>query len=254
MNRIFIGLVSLAFISCTSTKKTTMNQASLFQKWDLTMLNGDSTSAGAHKDVYIQFEDSANRAFGSGPCNRFFSQFTNSGNKLKLSAIGSTRMACIDDKANQLEQQFFKALESVDSYKISGENLQLISNGKTVASFVQHKSVPAELTGNWELFYITGPRITFEGLYPDLRPTLTFTAGETELSGFTSCNGMSAKYLGKKGSPLFKPGIMTMKACPGDGEQTFLKAFHKVDDYKVGGDTLTFFYKKVPFMKFKKSK
>lgn len=252
MNKIFIGLVSMALLSCTSSKKTTMNQSALYQKWDLTTLNGDSINPGSHKDVYIQFSDSANRAFGSGPCNRFFSQFALSGNKLNLSAIGSTKMACLDEKSNHLEQSFFSTLESADSYKVSGENLQLISNGKIVATFEKHQSIPDELVGNWELFYITGPRITFEGLYPDRKPTLNFKAGETELSGFTSCNGMSAKFLGKKGSPLFKPGIMTMKACPGNGEQTFLNALHKVDDYKVEGDTLTFLFNKIPFMQFKK--
>lgn len=252
MKKIFIGMLSLTMLSCTSTKKATTSQGTLFQKWDLLTLNGESINQGSHKPVHIQFSDSANRVFGSGPCNRFFASFTRNSNSLKLSGIGSTKMACLDENAGKLEQSFFNALESVDAYKVSDNTLELVSAGKTIATFAQHKSVPDELAGKWEMFYITGPRITFEGLYPDQKPTLTFTSGETELSGFTSCNGMSAKFLGKKGSPLFKPGIMTMKACPGNGEQTFMKAFNKVDDYKVEGDTLTFSYKNIPFMKFKK--
>lgn len=224
----------------------------MFQKWDLVTLNGENVNQEIHKPVYIQFSDSANRVFGGGPCNRFFAAYTKTGETLKLSGIGSTKMACIDENAAKLEQEFFKVLESVDAYKVVGITLQLASAGKTIATFKKHKSIPDELAGKWELFYITGPRITLEGLYPDRKPTLTFTSGETELSGFTSCNGMSAKFVGKKGSPLFKPGIMTMMACPGNGEQTFLKAFNKVDDYEVQGDTLIFYYRNIPFMKFKK--
>lgn len=29
---------------------------------------------------------------------------------------------------------------------------------------------------NWELEYLSGPRIAFNGLYPDKKPTITFNA------------------------------------------------------------------------------
>lgn len=253
MNKMLIALASVFLVSCAASKNaSTDNEPSLFQKWDLIALNGDSIAAGNHKPVYIEFSDSANRVFGSGPCNRFFSGFTRSGNHLKLSAIGSTRMACLNNQFNQLENSFFQTLEKVDSYQFDDGNLLLLSDGKTLAAFKAHQSVPDDLVGKWEMFYITGRRIAFEGLYPERKPTLTFTAGTDEFGGFTSCNSMSATYIGKKGKPLFKPGAMTLMACPGEGEQVFLDAFHKVDSYTASGDTLTFYNKDIPTMKFKK--
>lgn len=251
MNRIFIGLAALFFMSCTATKKVTMNEPTLFQKWDLTMLNGDSITNAGHKKINIQFSDSANRVFGSGPCNRFFSGFTRSGNTLKFTSIGSTKMSC-GNEANQLEVKFFQALDKVDGYKFIDGNLVLTAGGKDVATFAISKSVPDDLVGKWELFYITGRRIAFNGLYPDRKPSLTFTRDTDEFGGNTSCNTMSATYIGKKDGPLFKPGIMTLRACPGEGEQVFLDAFKKVDRYDVSGDTLSFFINAIEVMKFKK--
>ena len=49
------------------------------------------------------------------------------------------------------------------------------------------------LDGTWQLNYITGPRIAFDGLYPDKKPTIVFDIKENKISGNNSCN----QYLGK---------------------------------------------------------
>lgn len=254
MNKTLIAIASVMLMSCASSKKSSIpSEPSLFQKWDLVTLHNDSITSGNHKTIYIEFSDSANRVGGSGPCNRYFSTFSKSGNQLKFSMIGSTKMACIDDQANWLEQNFFQTLEKVTAYKFENGYLHLMSDDNTVATFVARQSVPDDLVGKWEMFYITGRKIAFEGLYPDRKPSLTFTAGTNEISGFTSCNSMSATYLGVKNKPLFKPGAMTLMACPGEGELVFLDAFHKVDTYAVSSDTLTFYNNSIPIMKFKRS-
>ena len=35
-----------------------------------------------------------------------------------------------------------------------------------------------ELYNAWELEYITGPRITFQGLFPDMKPKIQFTVSK----------------------------------------------------------------------------
>ena len=40
----------------------------------------------------------------------------------------------------------------------------------------------------WELEYISGPRIAFEGLYPNKKPQLTFDEKETKVYGNNGCN------------------------------------------------------------------
>lgn len=161
-------------------------------------------------------------------------------------------MMC-DESSNKLEAEFLQALGKVDAYKIEENQLLLLNNKEVVARFEQSKAIPDELAGKWNLFFITGPRITFEGLYPDTKPSVTFTSGTNQFTGNTSCNSISGTFNGTKGAKLFSPGISTLKACPGAGEQTFMSQFQNVDRYEVNADTLTFFRDNVPAMKFSKT-
>ena len=50
-----------------------------------------------------------------------------------------------------------------------------------------------KLDGTWELNYITGPRITFDGLYPNKKPTIAVNTKENQVSGNNSCNSYTGK-------------------------------------------------------------
>ncbi len=255
MKNMAYGIAAILIMAgCTSSKHTGNGQSenSLYQTWDLAWLKGDSVKVDLERPVFIEFDQNTKRVAGSGGCNRFFSTFSNDKNNLTIKPVASTKMACADESKSKLENDFFQTLEEVTSYKSENGQLTLFRNNTPVAAFTESNVIPNDLAGHWELFYITGPRITFEGLYPDKKPNLTFKSGQIEFSGFTSCNGMSAKFQNKKKGNLFRPGVMTMMACPGNGEQTFLKEFNRVDDYKVTGDTLTMFHDKIPTMKFVK--
>ena len=92
----------------------------------------------------------------------------------------------------------------------------------------------ANLNGTWELNYISGPRIAFEGLYPEKKPSITFDVSGNMVSGSTSCNNFNGKLnvTGKKIN--FKdPMAMTRMLCPGEGENTFMETLKKVDSWSV---------------------
>lgn len=117
----------------------------------------------------------------------------------------------------------------------------------------QENAAASKLSGSWELNYITGVRIAFNGLYPETKPSININAALNELSGNTSCNSFGSK-LAVKGSQ-FKvdlSGPMTMKHCEGEGEMRFLEMLKKVDAYSVDGNTLTLMMGDVPAMKFTK--
>lgn len=225
---------------------------SLYQKWDLKVLNGEEITEKYLRPVYIEFNENESRISGSAACNRFFGSFKVSDKTLNLSQMGSTKMFC-DDKSNQLETAFLKALGEVNGYKFDGQVLVLMNNKEEVARFEESNAVPDEMAGTWELFYITGRRIAFQGLYPDNKPSITLQAGSGDLTGNTSCNAFNATFNHKKGEKLFKPGAATLKACPGEGEQAFMEQFQRVDAYSVSGDTLTFMAAGIPNMKFLKT-
>lgn len=112
---------------------------------------------------------------------------------------------------------------------------------------------PEKLTGEWELNYITGVRIAFNGLYPDAKPSLNFKAPFTEVSGNTSCNGFSTKLTvdGNK-MTISQPGAMTMRHCEGEGEMRFMEMMKKVTAYSVDDKILTLLQDDIAVMRFTK--
>lgn len=118
------------------------------------------------------------------------------------------------------------------------------------------KTMDALSNATWELEYISGPRIAFDGLYPDKKPQITFNATTTEVSGTTSCNGYMSKYTSDGKSISFgEPGPTTMMFCEGGGEQTFLQMMKKVNNYSIDKEgKLNLNIDGVPMMRLKKIK
>jgi heat shock protein HslJ len=106
----------------------------------------------------------------------------------------------------------------------------------------------------WQLEYISGPRIAFEGLYPNQKPQITFNATTKNVSGNSGCNGYSAKYtLNAKRISFGEPGPSTMMFCEGGGEKAFLQMINQVDNYSIGMDgKLNLNKGEVSIMRFKK--
>ncbi len=105
----------------------------------------------------------------------------------------------------------------------------------------------------WELEYLSGPRIAFNGLYPDKKPTISFNKTTNKVEGSNSCNGYSAKYnLNGNDISFGEPDPTTMMYC-GEGEQIFLNTIKKVNKYNIGTDgTLNLLIDDVYMMRFKK--
>lgn len=105
----------------------------------------------------------------------------------------------------------------------------------------------------WELEYISGTRIAFEGLYPEKKPYIMFKDLSNEFSGNTSCNGYSGKYTKKENSIQFGDAIKTMIFCEGGGEEAFLKMLGKVNKFAIDSEgKLLLLMDDIPMMRFKK--
>lgn len=111
-----------------------------------------------------------------------------------------------------------------------------------------------QLYGNtWQLEYMSGPRIAFDGLFPNKKPEITFNKATSEVVGNNSCNGYSAKFILKDKSISFgEPGPTTMMFC-GEGEPQFLNMMKKINGYSFDKDgKLNLMIGEVPMMRFKK--
>lgn len=114
----------------------------------------------------------------------------------------------------------------------------------------------SKIDGNWELNYITGPKITFDGLYPNKKPTINFNVKENHVSGNNGCNSFNGK-LNVTGNKInfTQPMAVTKMMCmDGQGEQVFMSTLQKITSYDVtdDGKTLNFISGDIAMMRFTK--
>lgn len=139
----------------------------------------------------------------------------------------------------------FYACDSIN--KVTG----LGKKDAPVSSVAPPKTVSV-LSGKWRLNYVTGPRISFEGLYPNNKPTLILDSSKLQASGNTGCNNFTGAIAIVGDSIHFKGIATTMANCTdgGQGETVFLGMLDKVSHYRVAKDTLWFRFKKITAMRF----
>jgi heat shock protein HslJ len=109
------------------------------QEWRLTELNGErikkQEGAGAEPPD-LKFDAEKKAVSGSTGINRLAGGYKLDANKLKFGNLATTRMAGPEELMKQ-ETEFVSALESVDSWKRTGDRLELMSGDKVVAVFAQ---------------------------------------------------------------------------------------------------------------------
>jgi heat shock protein HslJ len=242
----------ILIVSCHSTKPVTGtpggSEMLYASQWNLAELNGTAVTNG--KAQLLFYPGQVSRVSGNAGCNKLNGTFELTGtNFIKFSPLATTRMAC--DPAIR-ETEFTEALGKVNNWSIVNNQL-LLNNGKILLAKLKAVTVESsKLYGDWELNYISGPKIAFEGLYPDKKPQITFNLTANELGGNTSCNGFSSKITidGNKIS-IAEPFAKTMIFCEGGGESTFLNMLKKVNKYAVNdGNTLEFMIDDVAVMRF----
>jgi heat shock protein HslJ len=85
--------------------------------WQLVEIGIDSTlqPVPAEASITLQFEGEA-RVHGKSACNRYFASYSLDGPRLRIGAVGATRMMC-PEPLMSLESDYFAALEHVESYQ-----------------------------------------------------------------------------------------------------------------------------------------
>ena len=257
---ITISALAIFFLvaGCHSTKPVTAvasggSEMLFMNQWNLTELEGKVVVITAGTQPHLLFfPGQVSRVSGSTGCNKLNGSFVlSAANSMKFSPLATTKMACVGDN---VESKFLEVLGKVNSWAIINKQL-LLKNGKVITAKLNAVTAEATtLNGTWELNYISGPRITFDALYPDKKPQVKFNLIENELGGNTSCNGFISKIIidGNKIS-IAEPFAKTMIFCEGGGETTFLNMLKKVNKYAVtNGNTLNFKIGDVAVMRFTK--
>ncbi len=121
MLQYFNRLAAVSFLMLAGC--TSINSMELVgSEWRPTQI-GSSTVSSRSK-LLLRFDDGG-KLSGYGGCNRFFGQYTISGNKIRIGPVGSTRMAC-PKPVMDMETALFAALETAKMFLRSKTNLVLL--------------------------------------------------------------------------------------------------------------------------------
>lgn len=103
--------------------------------WKLTRLGGRTVVEGEGQgEPHLVLRPERHQANGSGGCNRLFGGYRLEGGRISFSGIAATRMFC--PTGMEIESEFLRALEEVETWKISGPELDLFDGGgEPVARF-----------------------------------------------------------------------------------------------------------------------
>lgn len=104
--------------------------------WVLMEMDGKAPPAtAADRHPELRLDSASARAEGSGGCNRFAADFKQTaGAALSFGAPAASKMGCTP-AINQLERDFFGALQTVAAQRIEGDRLQLLdAQGRVVLS------------------------------------------------------------------------------------------------------------------------
>ncbi len=122
MRRVLIALALAVACACEQKTAPVAPPVGLWNTaWRLEDLGGIGVIDNT--EVTLEFPEKG-KAAGHGTCNRYFATVAVTGDAIRFSGIGATRMACPEALANQ-EANYLKALESAESFVVEGTSLAI---------------------------------------------------------------------------------------------------------------------------------
>lgn len=139
-----LAFCTITVVACKSKQKTStaknepVADAPLTNsRWGLRTMDGAAPvfTNPPREEVNIYFATDSDVIRGFGGCNALNGHYSASGGgagKMNINSLMATKMFC---KNGFNESRFMEVLTSTEEYKITGETLSLITNGKVTATF-----------------------------------------------------------------------------------------------------------------------
>ena len=250
MKRILFLLIAapMIFMGCgttnskTSDMKDTLNNSLTSVFWVLETLEGETI---VHPDDprEIGFRLEEGNVSGFAGCNNFMGSYAmTEGNKIEFSSMASTKMACFTTTFD--EQIFIRAFDKIDAYSFNNDKLELLSNGKVVATFNQsEKELAPVVEKYWKLKTLEGKEVEFAS-DQDQEVHFILKDHNKTVVGYAGCNSFSGNYhLSDDNTIEVSKLRSTLRVCPDASfnEDAFLKLFSAPTTYQVDGDALTLY-------------
>ena len=239
----------------TLSKKATMvisdkNWAALNgQKYVLAGLDMDGSF---NKDIgqtkaFITFNLDENRVNGNDGCNTFFGQVEFNNSKVNFGNLGSTQMACPDNKIwNFLPSNLNKA----DRYKLSGTALKFYK-GKKLLLVYELKNESEEI--DKRKFALTS--LIQNGTTKTVGETkayITFNISEGKVYGNDGCNTFSGNMILNGSNISFSDFVSTKMACDDDRlDMAIYDNLKKVNNFKISNGNLKLYKDSAPLIEYR---
>jgi heat shock protein HslJ len=125
MKTLIVFLFAALLSACQATNAPITQRA-----WKLsTLYDVDFTSL--QKPVTLTL-NANQKISGFGGCNSYFGSYEMNGSEIRFTGIGSTKMFC--QETMDVENNFFKALQEVQSFKVEDGKLLLMATDKRVVA------------------------------------------------------------------------------------------------------------------------
>lgn len=125
---LFTFMFPLFLGGCEPETNTGFSAEQLQQDWVLTKIDGKAIHISEPRTVPGIAVDKELKISGFSGCNRFFGQIElTDENKLRVTAMGSTKMACIQDDLATIESIMSKSLQKWNNVALENNILTLTS-------------------------------------------------------------------------------------------------------------------------------
>lgn len=138
MKAIVFTIFTIFFLSLFAQNSSNSNKEEIYDRvWVLNRLNNRKvTYKNDEERITLVITRENEYASGSSGCNTYVSQVVIKRNHIMFRSIGSTRMACPDDKIAN-ERVFLNSLNDIDSFAIIDEDLYLYKNERAILIFTK---------------------------------------------------------------------------------------------------------------------
>ncbi len=232
-------LIFIAIVSAFATSALAQRGQIGVRQWKLVRLNG--VHVAATSVAYLELNADQTRFTGNAGCNRMFGTVDVRRNRVTFSNIGTTKMACVDRRAQRLESDFIRSLENADRFERGDNTLELYVRRRLVMKFIALTKQPPEDPGatirledkKWMLEAIGGVPVSKIGR----TAFVVFDKQKGSAGGNSSCNVFGGSYSVAGSTLKITEIIATMRACIEDDrmniERGFFDGLEKTNRYDI---------------------
>ena len=125
-------LLAATLVGCASAGSAPATTRLEDTEWTLVDIGGAPLPEGLARLPSLKLVAAEGKVVGFSGCNRLFGAYSVDGPRLRLSPLGTTKMACIGP-AMEVERRFLDALGRATSYDISDGTLRLRAEDRVLA-------------------------------------------------------------------------------------------------------------------------